>query len=141
MLARMLVFMESARVHSAQRGYRGQLRIGLADHQAQPSLTRLLTRCREEELQTEIRIHEMIVGEMVKALNYDQIDAGFTVHPEPANLGQRLCNEVVWRDRFAVVLPRIIRCFRMAAVPVAQAKLMQGIGQIVHQGFHRLSVM
>jgi DNA-binding transcriptional LysR family regulator len=97
--------LESAcdQARSVERGYRGQLRIGLADHLAPPQLAGLLARCREEEPHTEIRILEMTVGEMVEALNHDQIDAGFTVHPAPV---QALRKEVVWRDRFAVALPR-----------------------------------
>lgn len=57
-----------ARVHAAARGFRGRLRIGLADNLAQPRLTRLLACCREEEPLTEIKIVEMTVSEMVKAL-------------------------------------------------------------------------
>ena len=101
---RMLSFMEGARarVCAAEHGYRGRLRIGLADHLAQPPLIRLLARCREEEPQTEIRLLEMSVNEMAEALNRDRIDAGFTVHPEP---GEALRKEIAWRDRFAVALP------------------------------------
>ena len=99
---RILSSMESARarVRSAEHG-RGQLRIGLADHLAQPPLIRLLARCREEEPQTAIRILEMTVGEMVEAPNHDRIDAGFTVYSEP---GEGLRKEIAWRDRFAVAL-------------------------------------
>jgi DNA-binding transcriptional LysR family regulator len=101
---RMLSFMESARarVRSVGHGGRGCLRLGLTNPLAQPQLIRLLTRCREEEPHTEIRILEMGVGEMVQALNHNRIDAGFTVHPEP---NEALHSEIVWRDRFAVVLP------------------------------------
>ena len=100
----MLSFMEGAcaRVCAAEHGYRGQLRIGLTDHLAQPPLIRLLARCREEEPHTEIRILEMSVGEMAEALNRDRIDAGFTMHPGP---GEALHKEIAWRDRFAVALP------------------------------------
>jgi DNA-binding transcriptional LysR family regulator len=117
---RMLVFMEDARVRAAQCGYRGQLRIGLADRLAQPPLIRLLARCREEEPLTEIRIHEMTVGEMVKALRYDQIDAGFTAHPEPADPGQGLRSEVVWRDRFALALPRNHPLLSLPRIPLRE---------------------
>lgn len=73
---RMLTFMEGARtrVHAAERGYRGRLRIALTDGLAQPRLTQLLARCREEEPLTEVRIVEMTVKEMVNALGHDQID-------------------------------------------------------------------
>jgi DNA-binding transcriptional LysR family regulator len=91
-----------ARVRAAEHGSRSQLRIGLADHLAQPPLIRLLARCREEEPTTAIRILEMNVGEMVTALNHDRIDVGFTVHPE---LGEALHKEIAWRDRLVVALP------------------------------------
>jgi DNA-binding transcriptional LysR family regulator len=102
---RLLAFMEGARAkaRSAEQGYRGQLRIALADGLALPQLVRLLARCREEEPHTEIRIQEMTVGEMIEALNDDRIDAGFTLHPEPI---KALRKEAVWRDRFAIALPR-----------------------------------
>jgi DNA-binding transcriptional LysR family regulator len=102
---RILSVTESARdrVRSAEQGYRGQLRLGLADHLAQPQLVQLLARCREEEPLTEVRILEMSAGEMIEALNYGQIDAGFTIHPEP---GETLRKETVWWDRFAVAMPR-----------------------------------
>ena len=94
---RILMFVEDARirVRSAEQGYCGQLRIGLTDHLAQPQFIRLLARYREEEPLTKIRILEMTVSEMVKAMSYDQSDAGFTIHPEP---GEGLRKEVVWRD-------------------------------------------
>jgi DNA-binding transcriptional LysR family regulator len=102
---RLLASLESAcdRACSAERGYLGQLRIGLADRLAQPQLARLLAHCRKEEPGTEIRILEMTVGEMIEALNHGRIDAGFTVHPAPV---KELRKEIVWRDRFAVVIPR-----------------------------------
>jgi DNA-binding transcriptional LysR family regulator len=102
---RLVAFMESARarVRSAEQGGRGPLRIGLADHLVQPSLIRLLARCREEEPLTPVRIVEMSVDEMVRALEDERIDAGFTVHPEP---NEALRKEIAWRDRFAIALPR-----------------------------------
>ncbi|MCO6059558.1 LysR substrate-binding domain-containing protein [Pseudomonas sp. MOB-449] len=102
---RLLSFVEGAhsRVLAAEKGYRGRLRIGLADSLAQPHLTKLLARCREEEPLTEVKIAEMTVHEMVKALEHDQIDAGFTVHTE---LSAGLVKEVVWTDRPVIAIPR-----------------------------------
>ncbi|MDR0441701.1 MAG: LysR family transcriptional regulator [Candidatus Accumulibacter sp.] len=104
---RILSEVKNARAHvrAAEHGCRGQLRIGLADHLAQPQLIRLLARCREEEPCTEIRILEMNADEMRRALDLRRIDAGFTVSPEPADPGQGLRREIAWRDRFAVALP------------------------------------
>jgi DNA-binding transcriptional LysR family regulator len=100
----MLAFLDKARirVQAAAKGYRGMLRIALADSLAQPRLTRLLARCREEEPLTGIQIVEMTVGEMVKALNHDLIDAGFTVHTGLHGL----VKEVVWVDRPVIAIPK-----------------------------------
>lgn len=102
---RMISFMDGAktRVQSAARGYRGRLRIGLADSLAQPQLAQLFARCREEEPLTEIRIVEMTVNEMTNALDHDQIDAGFTVHTD---LGNGFLKEVVWTDRPVIAIPK-----------------------------------
>jgi DNA-binding transcriptional LysR family regulator len=116
---RMLAFMEGAqtRVHSAARGLHGRLRIGVTDRLAQPRLTTLLARCREEEPLTEIRIIEMTVSEMIKALNYDQIDAGFTLHGEPNN---GLLKMVVWTDRPVVAIPRNHPLLSLEKIPLQE---------------------
>lgn len=116
---RMLSFMEGAqaRVHAAEKGYRGRLRIGLTDSLAQPSLTKLLARCREEEPLTEVKIVEMTVSEMVKALEHDQIDAGFTVHTE---LGKGLVKEAVWTDRPVIAVPRNHPLLSLEKIPLQE---------------------
>ncbi|UXJ50097.1 LysR family transcriptional regulator [Pseudomonas citronellolis] len=102
---RMITLMEGARarVYSAALGYRGRLRIGLSDSLAQPRLAKLLARCREEEPQTEIKIIEMTVKEMTRALQHDLIDAGFTLHPEVI---QGYVKETAWTDRPVIAIPR-----------------------------------
>ncbi|MDH0425346.1 LysR family transcriptional regulator [Stutzerimonas stutzeri] len=116
---RILAFMEGARtrVHAAARGFRGRLRIGLADSLAQPRLTRLLARCREEEPLTEVKIVEMTVREMVTALGHDQIDAGFTVHTE---LNDGFVKEVVWTDRPAIAIPRNHPLLSLEKIPLEE---------------------
>ena len=129
---RLLAFMSRARerVCAAERGH-GQLRIGLADRLAQPQLVRLLSCCREEEPATEIRILEMSAGELVEALSYGQIDAGFTVHPEPgaAHLEPGVAHpepstawhrEAVWWDRLALVLPRHHPLLSLSRIPLRE---------------------
>ena len=119
---RLLSLMESARdrVRAAERGCRGPLRVGLAYRFLQPPLIRLLARCREEEPLTGIRIQEMNAGEMLDALNYGQIDAGFTLGREPAGLGEGVRTEVVWRDRFAIALPRNHPLLSFSAIPLRE---------------------
>ncbi|WP_211460827.1 LysR family transcriptional regulator [Collimonas silvisoli] len=101
---RILSFMNSvrARVTSADTGYRGHLRIALSDGLAQPRMTELLARCRAEEPLTEIRVLEMTVAEMIRALKFDQIDAGFTVHTGFAH--ERRIKETVWTDRLVFAM-------------------------------------
>lgn len=116
---RMLSFMEGAqsRVLAAKKGYRGRLRIGLTDSLAQPYLTKLLARCREEEPLTEVKIVEMTFNEMVKALGHDQIDAGFTVHTE---LSTGLVKEVVWTDRPIIAIPRNHPLLSLEKIPLQE---------------------
>ncbi|CAI2479861.1 Cyn operon transcriptional activator [Serratia ficaria] len=117
---RMLAFMDSAqtRVNSASQGYRGRLRIGLADSLAQPRLTRLLARCREEEPRTEVRIAEMTVQEMLQALRHDQIDVGFTVDGEAVN---SCVKEPVWAERPAIAIPTHHPLLSFDKVPLEEA--------------------
>lgn len=100
-----LRFLENSRIRvkAAARGCLTQLRIGLADNLAQPRITALLARCREEEPQTSIRITEMKFSEMIKALEHDQIDVGFTVQKSTLS---GINFETVWWDRFAVAIPK-----------------------------------
>lgn len=117
---RMLACMDNAqtRVHSASRGYHGRLRIGLADSLAQPLLTRLLARCREEEPLTEVRITEMMVNEMLHALRLDQIDIGFTVDGQSIS---GYSKEMVWSDRPAIAIPTHHPLLSFDKVPLAEA--------------------
>ncbi|HAB5395174.1 LysR family transcriptional regulator [Serratia nematodiphila] len=117
---RMLAFMDSAqtRVTSASQGFRGRLRIGLADGLAQPRLTQLLARCREEEPRTEIRIAEMTVNEMLQALRHDQIDVGFTVDGETTN---GCVKEMVWAERPAIAIPTRHPLLSFDKIPLGEA--------------------
>lgn len=101
---RMLSFFENAqsRAQAASNGYLGRIRIGLADSLAQPRLTRLLAKTREEEPCTQVRITEMTTDEMLRALYHDQIDIGITVNSE---LPTGYIKHKVWSDRPAVAIP------------------------------------
>ncbi|MFP9494540.1 LysR family transcriptional regulator [Pectobacterium brasiliense] len=117
---RIVNFIENAktRVHSAAKGYRGRLRIGLCDSLAQPRLTQLFARCREEEPRTEIRITEMSVNEMLHALAHDQIDAGFTI--DDVSLSG-YTKQSVWSERPAVAIPRNHPLLSLEFISVAEA--------------------
>ncbi|VFR30452.1 Transcriptional regulator, LysR family [plant metagenome] len=117
---RIVAFMENARtrVHSASQGYHGRLRIGLADSLAQPRLTTLLARCREEEPRTEVRITEMTVNEMLLALSHDQIDVGLTVDNSSM---PGYMKEAVWSDRPAIAIPTHHPLLSYEKVPISEA--------------------
>ncbi|MFG1304707.1 LysR family transcriptional regulator [Xanthobacter autotrophicus] len=117
---RMLEFFDGAqsRVRSAAVGFRGRLRIGLADSLAQPRLAQLLARCREEEPLTEIRFREMTVREMLSALVHSQIDAGFTVDGEPM---EGLQKEPVWTERPVIAIPRHHPLLALDRIPLREA--------------------
>ncbi|AZD86796.1 Transcriptional regulator, LysR family [Pseudomonas chlororaphis subsp. aureofaciens] len=102
---RLLSFLNSvrARTKAAKYGFRGHLRIALTDGLAQPRMTELLAKCREEEPLTDVRVFEMTVGEMVQALKFDQIDAGFTVHA--GYQIEILIKDQVWTDRLVFAVP------------------------------------
>lgn len=102
---RVLSFMENARMRtlSASKGYRERLRIGIADGLSQPRLAQLLARCREDEPHTEVRIVELTVNEMSRALRHGQIDAGFTLEGNPVTT---YVKERIWSEYPAIALPR-----------------------------------
>lgn len=146
---RMLNFMEGAqsRVLAAEKGYRGRLRIGLADGLAQPFLTKLLARCREEEPLTEVKIVEMTVQEMIKALEHDQIDAGFTMHTE---LSTGLVKEAVWTDRPIIAIPRNHPLLSLEKIPIREVarhtmilchpELCSGGYDVIHRWFREATL-
>lgn len=117
---RILEFVESAqaRVRSAAQGYRGQLRIGLSDGLAQPNLTRLLARSREEEPRTEIRIVEMSFNEMLKAIKLDQLDAGFTIDND---VGDGCFTTPVWVEQPAFAIPARHPILAFDRIPLSEA--------------------
>lgn len=120
---RLLSFLNHARTRTkaAEHGYRGYLRIALTDGLAQPRMTELLERCRAEEPLTEIRVLEMTVSEMIQALKFDQIDAGFTIHSGHEVDGQ--CKEVAWTDRLVFAIPSHHPLAARDKVPLSEAAM------------------
>ena len=92
-------------------------KVGLDRLMMGTGLTKLLARCREEEPLTEVKIVEMTVSEMVKALMHDQIDAGFTVHTE---VSAGLVKEVVWTDRPIIAIPRNHPLLSLEKIPLQE---------------------
>nr|WP_301286306.1 LysR family transcriptional regulator [Serratia nevei] len=118
---RLLSFLNSirARAKAAEHGYRGHLRIALSDGLAQPRIAELLARCRAEEPLTEVRVIEMTVDEMVQALRFDQVDAGFTVHSGYAS--ENLVKDAVWTDRLVFAIPARHPLLIRDKVPLSEA--------------------
>ena len=91
---------ESVRAVSA--GYQRQLRIALSGSITQAHLTALLSRCREEEPDTEIRLYEVPVAQQIKGLESDLYDAGFA---QSSEVGEVLFAVPAWNDPMVVAVP------------------------------------
>lgn len=117
---RILTAIENAkvRVRSATTGYRGQLRIGLADSLAQPRLTQLLALSREEEPTTEIKITEMTVSEMMLAIRNDELDAGITVDGDASD---DLVKSPIWQERSMIAIPTRHPLLVLDKIPLREA--------------------
>jgi DNA-binding transcriptional LysR family regulator len=89
-------------VRAVFAGYVGQLHLALSDNVSQPRLTDLLYRCREEEPDTEIRLHEVPLSQLIKGLEADLYDAGLARSPD---VGARLFAAPVWREPMVVAMP------------------------------------
>lgn len=89
-------------VRAVSTGYKGQLRIALSEGISQARLTALLSRCREEEPDTEVRLYEVPLAQQIKGLESDLYDAGFAQSPE---VGESLLAVPAWGDSMVVVVP------------------------------------
>lgn len=89
-------------VRAVSAGYQGQLRIALSECMSQARLTALLSRCREEEPDTEIRLYEVPLAQQIKGLESDLYDAGFAQSPE---VDESLLAVPAWSDPVVVAVP------------------------------------
>jgi len=103
---------------SASQGYRGYLRIAISDALAQPRMTELFTLCRGEDPEVEIRLFEMPVTQLIRAVQQDEVDAGFTLFHEP---GEGYTTEPLWHDEVAVAMPARHPLFGRKRVKLADA--------------------
>jgi DNA-binding transcriptional LysR family regulator len=106
-------------VHSVSKGFRIQLRIGLADGLAPPWMAQLLALSREEQPATNINIHDMTLSELYRALRRGQIDAGFTMDSRGKTDG--IIRIKVWQERPAVALPTRHPLLAYERVPFCEA--------------------
>lgn len=89
-------------VRAVSAGYQGQLRIALSDSISQARMTALLSRCREDEPDTEIRLYEVPLAQQIKGLESDLYDAGFA---QSQDVGDTLLAVPAWNDPMVVVVP------------------------------------
>lgn len=89
-------------VRAASAGFLGQLHIALSDSISQPRFTDLLSRCREEEADTEIRLHEVPFSLQLKGLETDLFDVGFA---QSSDVGEALFAVPAWSDPMVVAVP------------------------------------
>lgn len=89
-------------VRAISVGYRGQLRVALSEGISQTRFTALLSRCREEEPDTEIRLYEVPLTQQIKGLESDLYDVGFAQSTE---VGEALVSVPAWSDPMLVAVP------------------------------------
>lgn len=101
---RVFVALTQARdsVRAVSAGYQGQLRIALSEGISQARFTALLSCCREEEPDTEIRLYEVPLSQQIRGLEADLYDAGFSHSSE---VGETLLAIPVWNDPMVVAVP------------------------------------
>lgn len=89
-------------VRAVSAGYQRQLRIALSEDISQARLTALLSGCREEEPDTEIRLYEVPLAQQIKGLESDLYDLGFS---QWTDVGEALSAVPAWSDTIVVVMP------------------------------------
>jgi len=88
-------------VKSVANGYDSQLRIALSDGVAPSHFSTLLSLCRQEEPEVEIRLFEMPLSQQIKGLHDDLYDVGFAQSDE---VGDGVIAEPVWTDPLMVAV-------------------------------------
>jgi DNA-binding transcriptional LysR family regulator len=89
-------------VRAAASGYRGALRIALSDGLARQRLASLLTLCREQEPEVDIRLFEVPFAQQIRGLRNDLYDAGFA---RSDDVGEEILAIEVWNDPLVLALP------------------------------------
>lgn len=89
-------------VRAVSAGYQGQLHIALSEGIPQARLTALLSLCREEEPDTEIRLYEVPFSQQLKGLESDLFDVGFA---QSSDVGGALFAAPAWCDPMVVAVP------------------------------------
>lgn len=103
-VARVIAALNQARdsMRAVSAGYQGQLHIALSCSSSQSRLTSLLSLCREEEPDIEIRLYEVSLPQQLRGLETDIYDAGFA---QSAEVGEALLAVPAWSDPVVVAVP------------------------------------
>jgi len=89
-------------VKAAANGFDGQLRVALSDGITPSRIPTLLTLCRKEEPEVEIRFSEVPLSQQIKGLHDDLYDVGFAQSDE---VGDGIVALPVWHDTLMVAVP------------------------------------
>lgn len=87
---------------AAANGYHGQLRLALSGGITPSRLPALLSQCRQDEPEVEIRLFEVPLSQQLKGLHDDLYDVGFAHSDE---VGDGILAAPVWRDPLMVAVP------------------------------------
>lgn len=89
-------------VKAVANGFHGQLRVALSDGITPLRLPALLTLCRQDEPEVEIRFFEVPLSQQIKGLHDDLYDVGFAQSDE---VGDGIVTLPVWSDTLMVAVP------------------------------------
>jgi DNA-binding transcriptional LysR family regulator len=130
-------------VQAAASGFRGTLRIALSDGLVPQRLAALLSLCREQEPEVDIRLFEIPLAQQIKGLRSDLYDAGFARSDE---VGDGILAAGVWNDPLVVAVParhpllvhkripleEILRCPLVLCHPEACEGVYRQIDRLLH---------
>ncbi len=107
-----------ANVQAAASGYRGTLRIALSDGLVSQRLATVLSMCREQEPEVDIRLFEVPLAQQIKGLRTDLYDAGFARSDEVV---EGILTAAVWNDPLGLALPARHPLLVHKHIPLAEA--------------------
>src|SRR5258708_69305 len=107
-----------ATAQSAASGYRGTLRIALSDGLVSQRLATVLSMCREQEPEVDIRLFEVPLAQQIKGLRTDLYDAGFARSDEVV---EGILTAAVWNDPLVLALPARHPLLVHKHIPLADA--------------------
>lgn len=104
-------------VRETDARFRAPLRIGVADGIAQPKLSECFVRWSKSAPTTPLELTEMRASELAKALEREELDAGFSFGL-PGNAA--IAQQPAWNYPFVALLPRGHELAAQAVLPIAE---------------------